>query len=162
MNYRIKLRERRYTIGQWPDWSVLNAVKEARVLRQRIDRGEDPLDEREAVAKDRTLKAIAERYLADQCGLVCDANGKAVVATEGRHKGNWKFDASKSKIRSGKLRIRAFERWVLPELASKQIADVKRSDVSRLLATIKDHPDGVPASRIRYWRSCPSCSTGTQ
>jgi hypothetical protein len=26
MNYRIKLRERRYTIGQWPDWSVVNAV----------------------------------------------------------------------------------------------------------------------------------------
>jgi integrase len=141
MNYRIKLRERRYTIGQWPDWSVLDAVKEARALRQRIDRGEDPLDEREAVAEDRTLKAVAERYLADQCGLVCDTNGKAARDA----KGNWKFDASQSKIRSGKLRIRAFERWVLPILGSKQIADIKRSDVSKLLATIKDHPDGGPS-----------------
>ena len=46
VNYRIKLRERRYTIGQYPDWRVLDAVNEARILRQRIDRGEDPLDDR--------------------------------------------------------------------------------------------------------------------
>jgi hypothetical protein len=32
MNYRIKRRERRYTIGQWPDWKVLDAVNTARVL----------------------------------------------------------------------------------------------------------------------------------
>jgi hypothetical protein len=38
-------------------------------------------------------------------------------------KANWKFDATLSKIRSGNLRIRAFERWVLPPLANKQIAD---------------------------------------
>ncbi len=78
LNYRIKLRERRYTIGQWPDWSVLDAVNEARILRQRIDRGEDPLDERDTVAKDTTLKAIAEDYLADQCGLVRHTDGKVV------------------------------------------------------------------------------------
>jgi hypothetical protein len=34
------LRDRRYPIGQWPDWNVFDAVKEARVLPQRIDRGE--------------------------------------------------------------------------------------------------------------------------
>jgi hypothetical protein len=128
---------------------VVNAVKEARNIRQRIDRGEDPLDDREAVTRDRTFKAIAERYLADQCGLVCDANGKAVRDA----KGNWQFDASWSKIRSGKLRIRAFERWVLPELGSKQIADTKRSDVSKLLATIKDHPDGGPSPQHRAFRA---------
>ncbi len=141
LNYRIKLRERRYTIGQHPDWSVLDAVNEARGLRQRIDRGEDPLDERDAVAKETTLKAIAEDYLADQCGLARDANGKVVRDA----KGNATFDASRSKIRSGKLRIRAFENWVFPTLGSKQIADIKRSDVSELLATIKDHPDGGPS-----------------
>src|SRR5215468_8514999 len=46
MNYRINHVERRYTIGQYPDWSVLRAFKEARELRQRIDRGDDPLDGR--------------------------------------------------------------------------------------------------------------------
>ena len=47
MNYRNRAhRERRFTIGQWPDWSVLKAVKTAKDLRQRIDRGEDPMDDR--------------------------------------------------------------------------------------------------------------------
>src|SRR5215831_4827296 len=58
LNYRIKLRERRYTMGQYPDWRVLDAVNEARTLRQRIDRGEDPLDDRpKAEATATTLKA---------------------------------------------------------------------------------------------------------
>src|SRR5271170_2196705 len=46
INYRIKGRECRYTIGQHPDWSALRAVREARSLRQRIDRGENPLEDR--------------------------------------------------------------------------------------------------------------------
>src|SRR5215468_5411395 len=65
MNYTIARRERRYTIGQWPDWSVLRAVKEARDLRQCIDRGEDPLDGRrkQETATATTLKTIADEYL---------------------------------------------------------------------------------------------------
>src|SRR6476660_6808050 len=47
LNFRIRGREHRFTIGAWPDWSVLKAVREARELRQRIDRGENPLSDRE-------------------------------------------------------------------------------------------------------------------
>src|SRR5262249_36128140 len=39
LNYRLRGREHRFTIGAWPDWSALKAVREARNLRQRIDRG---------------------------------------------------------------------------------------------------------------------------
>ena len=39
LNYRLRGREYRLTIGAWPDWSALKAVHEARKLRQRIDRG---------------------------------------------------------------------------------------------------------------------------
>src|SRR4051794_5504104 len=46
INYRIRGREYRYTIGTYPDWSALRAVREARDLRQRIDRGENPLVDR--------------------------------------------------------------------------------------------------------------------
>src|SRR5262249_27818665 len=66
MNYRSARVERRLTIGQYPDWSVLRAIKEARALRQRIDRGQDPLADRrtvEAAAAD-TFKAICEEYRA--------------------------------------------------------------------------------------------------
>src|SRR3954447_24991224 len=44
-------RQRRFTIGRWPDWSVVRAVREARELRQRIGKGEDPLASKEAVRK---------------------------------------------------------------------------------------------------------------
>ena len=46
LNYRVRGREHRFTIGAWPDWSALKAVREARNLRQRIDRGENPIDDR--------------------------------------------------------------------------------------------------------------------
>src|SRR5262249_46204814 len=47
LNYRIKGRERRYTIGRWPEWSADAARKEAEALRYEISRGSDPLAARE-------------------------------------------------------------------------------------------------------------------
>src|SRR6266478_7541677 len=46
LNYRLRGREHRFTIGAWPDWSVLKAVREARNLRQRVDRGENTIEDR--------------------------------------------------------------------------------------------------------------------
>src|ERR1700692_2407827 len=45
LNYRLRGREHRFTIGAWPDWSALKAVREARNLRQRVDRGESEVPE---------------------------------------------------------------------------------------------------------------------
>jgi hypothetical protein len=60
INYRIALRDRRYTMGQWPDWTVLDAVKEARILRQRIDRGEDPLEDWSFCGSRRRFSAVEQ------------------------------------------------------------------------------------------------------
>ena len=126
VNYTIARRERRYTIGQWPDWSVLRAVREARDLRVRIDRGEDPLDGRrkQDAAPATTLKAIAEDYPSRECGMTRDADG------------NTTFEGGK--IRSGDQRLAAFERLVYPVLGDQQIGDIKRSDVVVLLDKIED------------------------
>ena len=43
LNYRLRGREHRFTIGAWPDWSALKAVREARNLRQRVDRAKTRL-----------------------------------------------------------------------------------------------------------------------
>src|ERR1700745_4017384 len=56
LNYRLRGREHRFTIGAWPDWSTLKAVREARILRQRVDRGEDPLKDRAPVP---TTKSVS-------------------------------------------------------------------------------------------------------
>ncbi|QCN96998.1 DUF4102 domain-containing protein (plasmid) [Azospirillum argentinense] len=48
LNYRIAGRERRYTIGSFPDWKTATAREEAKNLKKRVDRGEDPQAERDA------------------------------------------------------------------------------------------------------------------
>lgn len=52
INYTINSRERRFTIGEYPAWSVAAARAQAVELRREIDKGIDPLqqriDEREA------------------------------------------------------------------------------------------------------------------
>ena len=49
LNYRTRAgRERRYTIGAYPDWKASAAREEAKELKKRIDVGHDPLAEAEA------------------------------------------------------------------------------------------------------------------
>nr|WP_029927350.1 site-specific integrase [Ochrobactrum sp. UNC390CL2Tsu3S39] len=58
LNYRTRSgRERRYTIGSFPDWKASAARTEASELKMRIDRGEDPMAEVEA---DRNAKTVAD------------------------------------------------------------------------------------------------------
>jgi integrase len=66
LNYRTKAgRERRITIGGFPNWSTVAARVEARRLKQEIDRGSDPLadiaDERAAP----TMAELADRFIAE-------------------------------------------------------------------------------------------------
>lgn len=121
MNYRVDHVERRFTIGTYPDWSVLQAVKEARTLRQRIDRGEDPMADRRKVeaAASNTVKAICEEYL-----------GRAG-----------------KELRTAEWRKQVFERLVYPELGAKDIGSVKRSDIVRLLDKVEDENGAVMADR---------------
>jgi integrase len=121
LNYRVNHVERRITIGQWPTWSVLKAVKEARQLRQRIDRGEDPLGDRrkqEAAQKD-TLQLICERY----------------------------FKREGSRLRSAESRERTLKRLVYPELGRTDITTIRRKDIVRLLDKIEDGNGPVMATR---------------
>jgi hypothetical protein len=46
--YRLAGRQRRFTIGTWPSWSVTAAREEAQRLKREIDRGEDPVDGRKS------------------------------------------------------------------------------------------------------------------
>lgn len=62
LNYRIKGRERRITLGQYPTWTVLAARKQAEQLRREIDVGIDPLEERIAERSAPTLRDLFNRY----------------------------------------------------------------------------------------------------
>jgi integrase len=58
-------RERRKTIGAFPLWSVDAARDEAKELRKRIDRGEDPAGEKRERREAPTIADLIARYIED-------------------------------------------------------------------------------------------------
>ena len=61
VNYRIDGREKRFTIGSYPDWSAKAARTEAEELGRRIDRSEaEPLAARPAMSA-KTLTPVFGR-----------------------------------------------------------------------------------------------------
>lgn len=65
LNYYAQGRERRYTIGSYPDWSVAAARAEAATLKRAIDRGDDPLGTRQETRAAPTMPELFERYAAE-------------------------------------------------------------------------------------------------
>jgi integrase len=128
VNYRIRHREYRYTIGTFPDWSVLKAVREARNLRQRIDRGENPLDDRAPVPAGKTVAAVLDEF------------------TE-------RYVKKEAKLRSAGYIKRAFEQLVKPRIGKIGIYELRRSDVAGMLDKIADERGLVMADQtLAYLR----------
>jgi integrase len=63
LNYHIHGRERRYTIGRWPEWSADAARNEAQERRREIRNGRDPLEELALSREERTMNDLADDYL---------------------------------------------------------------------------------------------------
>ena len=63
LNYRtVAGRERRATLGAYPDWTATDARKEAVRLRRVVDSGGDPLAEVEAIRTAPTMNDLADRF----------------------------------------------------------------------------------------------------
>ena len=67
LNYRPRgsNRERRFTIGRYPSWSVASARAEAKRLRFEVDRGHDPLGDIEAEREAPTVSRLCDRFEAE-------------------------------------------------------------------------------------------------
>lgn len=64
LNYRTRSRrERRITIGSFPDWSTTAARSEAAELKKIVDRGGDPLGEVKATRAAPTVGDLCDRFL---------------------------------------------------------------------------------------------------
>ena len=64
IDYRHAGRQRRMTIGRWPEWSVTAARERAKELRRAIDEGQDPLamrDEWRGAAISRSVASIRSK-----------------------------------------------------------------------------------------------------
>ena len=127
LNYRIRGREHRYTIGAWPDWSALKAVREARDLRQRVDRGENPLEDRAPAPATKSVADVLDDFMA-------------------------RYVNSKERpLRSADHIASAFERLVKPGIGRLGIHDLRRSHVAEMLDRIEDETGPVMADRTRAY-----------
>ena len=65
LDYRYAGRQRRMTIGRWPEWSVTAARDRARQLRREIDEGGDPLAGKGELRTAPHFRYMIERYMAE-------------------------------------------------------------------------------------------------
>jgi integrase len=106
LNYRAGGRERRITIGSFPDWSATAAREQAKVLKRRIDAGEDPMGARHAERGAPTVEALAERYLAEH--------------------------AIRKRERSAAEDKSLLRQLILPRLGGLRVEAVRRADIETL------------------------------
>ncbi len=106
LNYRSGGRERRITIGSFPDWSVVAARDYAKGLKRRIDNGEDPMADRHAERLAPTVNDLADRFVTDHLSKRRDSTGRSYLSL---------------------LKL-----YILPALGKTRVADIRHSDIEKL------------------------------
>ena len=122
VNYRNNGVERRLTIGAFPRWSALAARNEAKALRKRIDKGEDPALARREAREAPTVADLAERYKVEHLphkAKQSQANDWAMIASE-----------------------------ILPILGGRAVAGVHYGDIKKLHEAITARGVPVRANRV--------------
>jgi integrase len=106
LNYRTSGRERRYTIGSYPDWSVQAAREEAKRLKRAVDLGQDPMGDRHTERAAPSVKELAQRYLSEH--------------------------AARKAPRACQDDRAMLEKLVIPELGTIKVHEVRHEDLDRL------------------------------
>lgn len=106
LDYRIAGRQRRITIGSYPDWSVAAARRHAGDLKKIVDKGDDPMGERHAERSAPTVRDLWERYKTT----------------------NLPRKAARSQMDERIM----WEKLILPELGKLKVAAVSHDDVETL------------------------------
>jgi integrase len=106
LNYRVAGRERRITIGSFPDWSVADARNEARGLKRQIDVGEDPMADRHADRAAPTMNDLINRFVSEHLP-------KKRASTQDEYE-------------------RLIRVHIRPALGNKRVADLRHSDMEAL------------------------------
>lgn len=138
LNYRVSRREHRYTIGQFPTWTAAKAVREARELRRRIDRGENPIEHRQSAREALTITELAEIYLIE--GPTAKPNKKA---------SSWATDRSN------------IERHIRPLLGRKLAASLTQAEIARFQADIAAGKSKTDIKTKKRGRAIVSGGRGT-
>lgn len=109
-SYRFQGRQRRYTLGRWPEWSVAAARDRAKLLRRQIEDGIDPMDKREAARSAPRVADLVDRYMEEHLPRLADRNASD----------------QKSMLNT----------FVLPAWRSRLVTEITPQDVDVLLSTV--------------------------
>lgn len=122
LQYRtLEKRQRKFTIGYYPEILPEDARRRATAALAEISSGKDPMAERKA-ARDRVMfSAFAERYLEEHA-------------------------QKKKKERSRDEDQRLLDKFILPALGRKILAEIGRADVQKLHSRL--HRTAVQANRV--------------
>jgi integrase len=115
LDYRIFGRQRRYTIGRYPELTATAARIEAGELRAKIRAGRDPMEERDLNRGEPTLDDLASAYVDSE------VEGKKRPHT----------------VRDDK---RMVEKIIRPKLGSHRIKAIGRRDIEALHGSLKTTP----------------------
>jgi Arm DNA-binding domain len=110
IDYRRAGRQRRMTIGRWPEWSTTAARERAKELRREIDAGADPLGNREQGREAPRFRNLIERYTEEHLPHLSPTNASG----------------QKSMLR----------KLVEPDWGNRLVTEITSSDVERLLTKI--------------------------
>jgi len=106
LDYRVDGRQRRITLGNYPDWTVQAARAAAKAMKREVDQGQDPMGERQALREAPTMQGLWERYKTEKLS-------KKAERTQLDETSMWK-------------------KIILPRLAKARVADIKYNDIDEL------------------------------
>lgn len=105
--YRTRAgRQRRYTIGSFPDWTVTAARAEARELKRQIDQGGDPVGDRHSSREAPTMADLCQRFTDEHL--------------------------PKRRPMTASIYAAAMRHTILPRLGALKVADVAFADIDAL------------------------------
>jgi integrase len=106
VQYRVGGRQRRITIGSYPDWPVGLARDRAKLLKRQADVGDDPMEARDRTRTAPTVQGLADRYLTEH--------------------------APKKRERSVREDKGLLRRHILPRIGHMRLEAVRSADLERL------------------------------
>ena len=120
LNYRNAAgKERRHTIGRWPEWSADAAYDEAGELKKAIKKGADPLEQKKV---DAVVEAHAERTLNDAAKEYLE---------------NYAVHKRKSSYRNDRNML---QNVILPRLGTMALSEIRTKNIEELKNTLKATP----------------------
>ena len=123
LDYRVEGRQRRITLGSYPDWSLQAARRAAKDMKRLVDQGHDPMGDRHDERRAPTMKDLWERYQIEHLA-------RKAARSQADERSMW-------------------EKIILPRLANIKVRRVASSDIDALHEDItKVRGTPVRANRV--------------